>query len=94
MAPSENETAKSDMGDRLFGAAWLCALGGWLPAVTGDWRLLALAALCLSGSGWAAWRDARRLDRELAAAEADRRPLRGIAAAEREALARHCRDAP
>ena len=90
MVPTAIEKARADTGGRLFGSALLCALGGWLPALGGDWRLLALAALCACGGVWAVLRDAVR-DADRTIGEGPRRPLRRIAEAERETLARHRR---
>ena len=82
------------MGTRLLGAALLCATGGWLPALHGDWHLLALAVVCYCGGVYAVLLDAAREADRLAAEHAGpRRPLRRIVEAERETLARH-RDAP
>ena len=92
MAPTAIEKARSATAGRLFGAALLCALGGWLPALGGDWRLLALAAVCVCGGVWAVLRDAVRdavRDADRTVGEGPRRPLRRIAEAERETLARH-----
>ena len=89
-------------GERLFIAAWLCALGGWLPAISGyGWHLLVMSGVCFGASCWVMVRDEGRTERKrteelsekLAENEAARRPLSRIVAAEREVLARR-RTAP
>ena len=89
MAPTATDSARSDTGDRLLGASLLCAAGGWLPALCGDWHLLALALVCFCGGVWAVLlREAREADR-FGGEEGPRRPLRRIVEAERDALRRH-----
>ena len=89
------ETRQSAPGERLFLAAWLFALAGWLPAIVGDWWLLAISGICFCASVWRALRSDIREQKEWAAREAAataaQRPLRHLAAAEREVLARHGR---
>ena len=100
---SERPTSFAErIGEMLFPLAFLLALGGWLPAISGyGWHLLGASGICLCGWLWiegrASLRNHRRLQKELAAEEAvreaARRPLRRIVAAEREVLARQGRSA-
>ena len=69
-------------------AALVCGMCGWLTG----------AAICFGAAVWITFRDAGRDDRRLRARldalDAERHPLRRLAAAEREVAARHGRARP
>lgn len=81
-------SALERVGDWLGVAAVLCVLGGWLPAITGDWLLLALAPVCFVASImcslFADERERLLEEGDLAKSDPDAgRPLRRLVEAER-----------
>lgn len=94
-APTVTASAMSDTGGVLFGAAALCLMGGWLPALCGyGWHLPALALLCICAGVWADLRHTARIADCMEAPPGPRRPLRRLAEAERETLTRQRHPAP